>query len=219
MFQRILSRNSANGKGSTAVIMQPQKIYLFEPNQAELENIMSSPMRAGKAPGYVYFVQEYMNGSFKIGKTKYVEKRMNVFGVKLPFEHKLVYLIKTGNHHQTEAAFHRHFSDKRLEGEWFALNKEDINWVKKGNYTFKINQSIKDNLRFNNNEIDDSMPLTVKQIQYAKSLIKKLEKEYEFITDYSLLTQKDLNRLSVYFKYKNIGAINNLVKKGVLKLK
>lgn len=220
LFQRILSKNSANGRGSTAVIMQPQKIYLFEPNRAELENILNSPMPAGKAPGYVYFVQEHMNGSFKIGKTKYIEKRMNVFGVKLPFEHKLVYLIKTGNHHQTEASFHRHFSAKRLEGEWFALNKEDINWIKKGNYTFKINQSIKDNVGFNNYEIDDdSMPLTIKQIEYAKSLIKRLEKDYEFISDYSSLTQKDLNRLSGYFRYKNIGAINNLVKKGVLKLK
>ncbi|MFG6494732.1 GIY-YIG nuclease family protein [Fictibacillus sp. UD] len=50
---------------------------------------------------------------------------MNVFGVKLPFKNELIYLIKTGNHHQTEVAFHKHFSHKRLVGEWFQLNQDE----------------------------------------------------------------------------------------------
>ncbi len=50
-------------------------------------------------------------------------------------------------------------------------------------------------------------------------MIKKLEQDYELIVDYSSLTKADLNRLSVYFRYKNIGALNNLVKSGVLKLR
>ncbi|WP_232787165.1 GIY-YIG nuclease family protein [Planococcus sp. MB-3u-03] len=93
---------------------------------------MESPDISGEAPGYVYFVQEHLNGSFKIGKTKHVERYMNLFVVKLPFENKLIHLIKSGNHHQTKAAFHQHFKDKRLEGEWFALNQDDVAWLKAG---------------------------------------------------------------------------------------
>ncbi|MEK4521399.1 GIY-YIG nuclease family protein [Psychrobacillus sp. FSL W7-1457] len=206
---------------------QPQKIYLFETNQEELETILKSPFPDGNAPGYVYFVQEYMNGTFKIGKTKHIEKRMNLFNIKLPFENKLIYLIKTGNHHQTEVAFHKHFSSKRLEGEWFSLNRDDMNWIKSGKYTDEINYSISNNKEKDVNDkgkmVEESIkkekPLTKKQIQYAKTMIQKLDQEYELMIDYSSLTNEDLSRLSVYFRFKNIGALNNLVKNGVLKKK
>lgn len=50
-------------------------------------------------------------------------------------------------------------------------------------------------------------------------MIQKLDQEYELMIDYSSLTNEDLSRLSVYFRFKNIGALNNLVKNGVLKKK
>ena len=206
---------------------QPQKIYLFETNQEELEAVQKFPFPEGDAPGYVYFVQEYMNGTFKIGKTKHIEKRMNLFNIKLPFENKLIYLIKTGNHHQTEVAFHKHFSAKRLEGEWFSLNREDMNWIKSGKYTDEINYTIhnkkeidgNDNEKIAEEHLKKEKPLTKKQIEYAKTMIQKLDQEYELMIDYSSLTNEDLSRLSVYFRFKNIGALNNLVKNGVLKKK
>jgi hypothetical protein len=225
LLNKLLSNPPAPETSNSPSFVQPQKIYLFESNQHELEQIIASANLLGIAPGYVYFVQEYMTGSFKIGKTKNLEKRMNVFGVKLPFENKLIYLIKTGNHHQTEAAFHQHFSDKRLEGEWFALSKEDLAWIKAGKYTPDINKTIfpvketkKENVI---NEIEDKEDklLTSKQLDFAKTLLTKLEDEYELATDYSSLTQKDLNRLSVYFRFKNKGALINLVAAGVLKQK
>ena len=224
-LNKLLSNTPASETINTSPIIQPQKIYLFESNQYELGQIIESADLAGKAPGYVYFVQEYMNGSFKIGKTRNLEKRMNVFGVKLPFENKLVYLIKTGNHHQTEVAFHKHFSDKRLEGEWFALSKEDLAWIKAGSYTSEINKTIfpieetKKEESLKKLENKEDKPLTLKQIEFAKTLLTKLEGEYELITDYSSLTQKDLNRLSGYFRFKNKGALTNLVAAGVLKKK
>lgn len=224
IIDKIFSNKPENKTDNTTVILQSQKIYLFESNQEELEKIIDSPYPEGKAPGYVYFVQEHMNGTFKIGKTKHIEKRMNLFNVKLPFENKLIFLIKTGNHHQTEVAFHKHFSNKRVEGEWFTLNREDINWIKEGKYTIKINQTINNQIdidvkeqKMNENDINDNKPLTEKQIEYAKTLLQKVEKDYELMVDYSSLTKEDLNRLSVYFRYKNIGALNNLVKSGVLK--
>lgn len=225
LIDKLFSKNPTDNTENTTVIVQAQKIYLFEPNQKELENIINSHNPEGVAPGYVYFVQEHMNGTFKIGKTKHIEKRMNLFNVKLPFENKLVFLIKTGNHHQTEVAFHKHFSNKRVEGEWFTLDREDINWIKEGSYTKEINQTINSQTdikeqKINKNDIDKkNKPLTEKQIEYAKTMLQKLEKDYEMMVDYTSLTNEDLNRLSVYFRYKNIGALNNLVKSGVLKLK
>lgn len=225
IFTKLFSKKTASEPAITPPAMQQHKIYLFESNQYELEKIIESPDLQGKAPGYVYFVQEYMNGSFKIGKTKNLEKRMNIFGVKLPFENKLIFLIKTGNHHQTEAAFHKHFADKRLEGEWFALNKDDLSWIKAGKYTEEINQTIfpleekkKTAIKTENENKEDKL-LTPKQVEFAKTLLTKLENEYELATDLAALTQKDLNRLSGYFRFKNKGALTNLVTAGVLKEK
>lgn len=228
LVERILMKNSfIKETANESSYAQPQKIYLFESNQEELESVLKLPFPDGNAPGYVYFVQEYMNGTFKIGKTKHIEKRMNLFNIKLPFENKLIYLIKTGNHHQTEVAFHKHFSNKRLEGEWFSLNREDMNWIKSGKYTDEINFTINNKKEIDENnkekmveeQIKKDKPLTEKQIQYAKTMIQKLDKEYELMIDYSSLTNEDLSRLSVYFRFKNIGALKNLVKNGVLKEK
>lgn len=225
IFKNLFSNKTASEPPITHPGIQQQKIYLFESNQYELEQIIESPDLQGKAPGYVYFVQEYMNGSFKIGKTRNLEKRMNIFGVKLPFENKPIFLIKTGNHHQTEVAFHKHFTDKRLEGEWFALTKEDLAWIKAGKYTEEINQSIlpikekKKTAPKTENENKEDKLLTAKQVEFAKTLLTKLENEYELATDLTALTQKDLNRLSGYFRFKNKGALTNLVAAGVLREK
>lgn len=221
IFSKFLSKPTPKEIIKETIIIKPQKIFLFQPDLRELENIINSPNLEGTSPGYVYFVQEHLNGSFKIGKTKHIEKRMNLFTVKLPFKNQLIFLIKSGNYHKTEIAFHKHFTHKRLEGEWFSLTKEDINWIKEGNYTKEINKTINHSLDTESEKKNNNVttPLTEKQIEYAKSLIKKLEQEYELMIDYSSLTKKDLDRLIAYFKYKNGGALHNLVKNGVLKSK
>lgn len=201
-----------------------EKIYLFDSNQQELDRIIQLPALPGKAPGYVYFVQEYMTGSFKIGKTKHIDRRMNVFNVKLPFENKLIFLIKTADHHQTESAFHHYFSAKRLEGEWFNLTRDDLAWIKRGDYTEKIQKTINSPAEVTkqlsaNKAKTDEKPLTQKQVEYAKNLVLKLEPDFELNAEYVNWTQKDLNRLSGYFRFKNSGALNNLVESGVLKAK
>ncbi|KZE69163.1 hypothetical protein AWM68_02535 [Fictibacillus phosphorivorans] len=215
-----LNKKSNNEPPIQNVLFSPQKIYLYQPDQNEIQKIIDSPFPKGEAPGYVYFVQEHMNGSFKIGKTKHIEKRMNVFGVKLPFKNELIYLIKTGNHHQTEMAFHKHFSHKRLEGEWFELNQDDINWVKEQKYTHGIITSIHSKLleELPGQSNSEKIYLTPKQIDYAKSMITKLNR-YELVISDAELTKKDLDRLIMYFKFKNKGTLANMVKEGILKEK
>lgn len=213
-------KNNTHRPVQKNVLLSSQKIYLYQPDQHELQKIINSPFPEGKAPGYVYFVQEHMNGTFKIGKTKHIEKRMNVFGVKLPFKNELIYLIKTGNHHQTEVAFHKHFSHSRLEGEWFLLNQDDISWIKDQKYTEEICTSIDSNYlkELKRESNSDVVYLTPKQIEYAKSMVNKLDK-YELIINDAELTKKDLDRLIMYFKFKNKGTLVNMVKEGILKEK
>ena len=228
MFKKFFSKlakpkNPIDAKASFKQI-DPNKIYLFETNQQELDRIIQLPTLTGKAPGYVYFVQEYMTGSFKIGKTKHIDRRMNVFNVKLPFENKLIFLIKTADHHQTEIAFHQHFSDKRLEGEWFNLTRDDLAWIKRGFYTEDIHKTINSPLQVTkqlvaNKAKTEEKPLTDKQIEFAKTLMQKLEQSYELNSEYAKWTQKDLNRLSGYFRFKNTGALANLIESGILKTK
>lgn len=228
MFNKIFSKFiiSSNVHFTKSSIEQLDKktIYLFEPNLQELNQIIQLPTLTGKAPGYVYFVQEYMTGSFKIGKTKHIDRRMNVFNVKLPFENKLIFLIKSADHHQTEIAFHEYFSKKRLEGEWFDLTKDDVSWIKNGQYTDKIQKTISPPIEVTkqltaNKAKSEDKPLTLKQIEFAKTLFIKLEQEYELNVAYINWTQKDLSRLNGYFRFKNNSALNNLVESGVLSKK
>lgn len=228
MFKKFFSKFLKDQKSIAPEASTPKreidKIYLFDSNQQELDRIIQLPALPGKAPGYVYFVQEYMTGSFKIGKTKHIDRRMNVFNVKLPFENKLIFLIKTADHHQTESAFHQHFLNKRLEGEWFNLTRDDMAWIKNGFYTEKIHKTINSpsevakQLSANKAKTEEK-PLTQKQVEYAKNLVLKLEPNFELNAEYVDWTQKDLNRLSGYFRFKNSGALNNLVESGVLKAK
>ncbi|WLR57327.1 GIY-YIG nuclease family protein [Mesobacillus subterraneus] len=211
MIKKILDRLFKREE-VTQLNQSTPKFELYQANRAELDHLMKKPFPEGKAPGYVYFVQEHLTGTFNIGKTKNITKRMNVYHIKLPIKNELLYFIKSGNHHQTKAAFHKHFAEKQIDGEWFKLTNEDLEWIKSGTYSENIKASILDQ----GNE-EDEVRLNDKQQDYALSLIQKLGHTYQLACDPSTLTVKDLNRLTVYFKYKNEGALVNLVKKGVLK--
>lgn len=65
----------------------------------------------------------------------------------------------------------------------------------------------------------DDYSLTAKQIEYAFTLIGKLNGEYELAIEPTQLKVKDLNRFIAYNRYKNKGILVNLVKKGVLRKK
>ncbi|MCA1031182.1 hypothetical protein LCL95_09120 [Bacillus timonensis] len=70
----------------------------------------------------------------------------------------------------------------------------------------------------NKSEDEENYFLTEKQKEYAFSIIEKIN-DYELSADPSKLTIKDLNRLIAYNRYKNVGAVVNLEKKGILKKK
>ncbi|MEH7114936.1 ABC transporter ATP-binding protein [Neobacillus niacini] len=62
---------------------------------------------------------------------------------------------------------------------------------------------------------DEDYTLSTKQIEYALSLIEKVNDEFELAIDPAELTIKDLNRLIAYNRYKNKGTLINLVKRAL----
>jgi hypothetical protein len=81
-----------------------------------------------ETPGYVYLIEsEY---GYKIGKTVNIKSRTKLFEVKLPFPIKLINYSWFDNYSRAESDLHKKFAHKRLEGEWFALDSADIEYIK-----------------------------------------------------------------------------------------
>lgn len=79
--------------------------------------------------GYVYLI-ESSTGNYKIGRTVNPDNRMATFSVKLPFEIEYTCLIKCDDMYQMERDLHNRFQHRHVNGEWFKLSPEDVNYIK-----------------------------------------------------------------------------------------
>ena len=74
--------------------------------------------------GYVYLIRsEY---GYKIGKTKNMKQRTQLFGVKLPFQIEIAGYGWFDDYSAAETEYHRRYAHKRLKGEWFNLSESDV---------------------------------------------------------------------------------------------
>jgi hypothetical protein len=67
---------------------------------------------------------------FKIGKSKNVLSRLSSLGTGLPHKPRLIHSFPAKTPARAESVLHQKFKDKRLNGEWFRLTPEDVEWVK-----------------------------------------------------------------------------------------
>lgn len=74
--------------------------------------------------GFVYLIKSPYG--HKIGKTKNMKQRSQLFSVKLPFPIEILRYGWFDDYSLAEAQFHREYAHKRLEGEWFNLNEAEI---------------------------------------------------------------------------------------------
>lgn len=98
-------------------------------NALEFITTRNNPSYKHPRPGFVYLVQS-PTGAYKIGKAKDPNDRQKTFGIQLPFEVEFIALVPTPNMKQTEDELHRQFADKRVNGEWFNLTPEDVEYIK-----------------------------------------------------------------------------------------
>lgn len=77
--------------------------------------------------GYVYLVKSY-DEFFKIGQA--IDPRQRAKGFQLPYKPKLIHTIPVSDMDWAERYLHRKFAHKRVDGEWFCLNSQDVAYIK-----------------------------------------------------------------------------------------
>lgn len=94
----------------------------------------SQPMMAGQrleeqaSCGCVYVLK---SGDFcKIGRTSNLTARIPALSIALPQPSEVVVVLETTDHVRLERDLHKKFSDKRVNGEWFILDDDDIAWIR-----------------------------------------------------------------------------------------
>lgn len=75
-------------------------------------------------PGYVYLMKNERNGYFKIGFSK---KPPSYREYTLQSQEPEVSLVAYAESFlEVEKIFHKHYGEKRVRGEWFALDQEQV---------------------------------------------------------------------------------------------
>lgn len=89
--------------------------------------VIGEPTTGTKA-GVVYVLKSAYG--YKVGRTRNVPARMRTFGVHLPFVYTITLCAWFDDCHVAEHRYHRMFSSKRINGEWFDLDEADIQQIR-----------------------------------------------------------------------------------------
>lgn len=78
--------------------------------------------------GYVYVIE--WHGYYKIGKARDVSQRLRDIGCSHPVPPKLYKVIPTNAMGQLESRLHKRLAHKRVSGEWFNLDENDLQYLR-----------------------------------------------------------------------------------------
>lgn len=119
------AQESLNRGASVEVV---NSMHLYDPYKVYRKTRFKHFKRS--SDGYVYLIKSQFDAYYKIGRAVNPEKRMRTFNVKLPFKVEFVCVIKTEDMYALETELHRRFKAKHIEGEWFALDAADVEYIK-----------------------------------------------------------------------------------------
>ena len=105
-----------------------QYISNFNSNRITERNASNKKKTPNKIQGYIYILNS-VHG-YKIGRSITPISRVEHLGVKLPFPIDVMNIFPADDYITAERICHRMHSDKRLNGEWFALKEDDVEWFK-----------------------------------------------------------------------------------------
>lgn len=88
------------------------------------EPIASSVSTKRKPDGFVYLLKSGKH--YKIGRSEDIERRFREVKIALPEAVTLIHTIRTDDPSGIESYWHRRFAERRANGEWFALDGEDV---------------------------------------------------------------------------------------------
>jgi len=114
----------------TGKLSKRLKTYIIE----EIENSLSSEEEKGFTPqekakeGIVYVLKS--KNVYKIGSTKDFNLRIKRYITENPFGVNIVLQGRVKNYREIEKKLQQKFGNKRVQGEWFKLSKEDIKYIK-----------------------------------------------------------------------------------------
>lgn len=74
--------------------------------------------------GFVYLIRS--GKRYKLGATNDLATRSKAIGVQMPDPTKTEHVIRTDDPFGIEAYWHKRFAEKRMNGEWFELTREDV---------------------------------------------------------------------------------------------
>jgi len=74
--------------------------------------------------GIVYLLK--VGPHYKIGKTKDFAKRLDQISLQLPWPVEVIHKIETDDPDGIENYWHKRFSDKHSNGEWYKLSPKEV---------------------------------------------------------------------------------------------
>ena len=92
--------------------------------EATVEDRESTASAAAVEYGYVYLLKS--GKYYKIGRSNSPGRREYELAIQLPERVKTVHTIKTDDPAGIECYWHQRFSNRRKNGEWFELRREDV---------------------------------------------------------------------------------------------